>query len=244
MGQVYLARDASLDRSVALTILPPDLVRNEERVRRFVQEAKAASSLSHPPIVAIHEIGEADVRLVSGWPLPYAVAENGKSRLVVRQIATGRDLDVLPAQTAEIGSLAFSPDGSYVFYRQAPTDAPPAIYQVAALGGVPRRILVAPQGIVFCSFSVSPGGARVATFERDANGDQNKPSSDAVTLTRTIDGAKNIWRIPIDGGPARQLTHFAPDQFGDYAYSADGSKLYFTRSDHAPSEVLLIKHFR
>ena len=61
MGQVYLARDESLERSVALKILPPDLVKNDERVRRFIQEAKSASSLSHPNIVTIHEIGEADV---------------------------------------------------------------------------------------------------------------------------------------------------------------------------------------
>ena len=61
MGEVYLARDESLDRSVALKILPPDLLKNEDRVRRFVQEAKSASSLSHPNIVTIYEIGEADV---------------------------------------------------------------------------------------------------------------------------------------------------------------------------------------
>ena len=59
MGEVYLARDESLDRSVALKILPPELVKNDERVRRFVQEAKSASSLSHPNIVTIYEIGEA-----------------------------------------------------------------------------------------------------------------------------------------------------------------------------------------
>jgi Tol biopolymer transport system component len=61
MGEVYLARDESLERSVALKVLPPALVRNDERVRRFVQEAKSASSLSHPHIVTIHEIGQADV---------------------------------------------------------------------------------------------------------------------------------------------------------------------------------------
>ena len=59
MGEVYLARDESLDRSVALKILPAHLVSNDERVRRFVQEAKSASALSHPHIVTIHEIGEA-----------------------------------------------------------------------------------------------------------------------------------------------------------------------------------------
>jgi Tol biopolymer transport system component len=62
MGEVYVAQDESLERSVALKVLPPDLVRNEERVRRFVKEAKSASSLSHPHIVTIYEIGRDRVR--------------------------------------------------------------------------------------------------------------------------------------------------------------------------------------
>src|SRR5262245_57766666 len=62
MGEVYLAQDQSLERNVALKVLPPDLVRNEERVRRFVLEAKSASSLSHPNIVTIYEIGQDAVR--------------------------------------------------------------------------------------------------------------------------------------------------------------------------------------
>ena len=62
MGEVYLAQDQSLERSVALKILPPELVRNEERVRRFQREAKSASSLNHPNIVTIYEIGQDEVR--------------------------------------------------------------------------------------------------------------------------------------------------------------------------------------
>ncbi|HXI04312.1 MAG TPA: protein kinase [Candidatus Saccharimonadales bacterium] len=62
MGEVYAARDEKLDRSVALKVLPPQLVRNEERVRRFITEAKSASSLSHPNIVTIYEIGHDHVR--------------------------------------------------------------------------------------------------------------------------------------------------------------------------------------
>jgi Tol biopolymer transport system component len=61
MGEVYLAQDLTLERSVALKILPPQLVRNEERLRRFVIEAKAASSLNHPSIVTIHEIGSGPI---------------------------------------------------------------------------------------------------------------------------------------------------------------------------------------
>jgi serine/threonine protein kinase len=63
MGEVYVAQDENLERAVALKILPPDLVKNEDRVRRFIQEAKSASSLSHPHIVTIYEIGNAPVRV-------------------------------------------------------------------------------------------------------------------------------------------------------------------------------------
>ena len=62
MGEVYVAQDLTLERAVALKILPPELTKNEERVRRFIQEAKSASSLSHPHIVTIYEIGQAQVR--------------------------------------------------------------------------------------------------------------------------------------------------------------------------------------
>ncbi len=66
MGEVYLAQDQTLERSVALKVLPPELVRSEDRVRRFVQEAKSASSLNHPNIVTIYEIGQDEVRSGSG----------------------------------------------------------------------------------------------------------------------------------------------------------------------------------
>ncbi|HMC82225.1 MAG TPA: protein kinase, partial [Candidatus Polarisedimenticolia bacterium] len=62
MGEVYMAQDTVLDRAVALKVLPPELMKSEERVRRFIQEAKSASSLNHPHIVTIYEIGKAEVR--------------------------------------------------------------------------------------------------------------------------------------------------------------------------------------
>src|SRR5882762_10987068 len=60
MGEVYLAQDNKLDRKVALKILPADLAANDDRMRRFTQEAKAAAALNHPNIATIHEIGESD----------------------------------------------------------------------------------------------------------------------------------------------------------------------------------------
>ena len=74
MGEVYKAQDSSLERMVALKILPPDVVRNDERRRRFIQEARSASSLNHPHIVTIHEIGEATVE-PSGQVIHYIAME-------------------------------------------------------------------------------------------------------------------------------------------------------------------------
>ena len=60
MGEVYLAEDEKLARKVALKVLPAAVAANADRMRRFVQEAKAAAALNHPNIAHIYEIGEAD----------------------------------------------------------------------------------------------------------------------------------------------------------------------------------------
>jgi hypothetical protein len=68
MGEVYRARDARLNREVAIKVLPAGFARDPERLRRFQQEAQAVAALNHPNILAIHDFGEHEGS-------PYIVAE-------------------------------------------------------------------------------------------------------------------------------------------------------------------------
>jgi len=57
MGEVYLARDLTLDRHVAIKILPADVTSDPQRVARFEREARSESALSHPNVCVIHALG-------------------------------------------------------------------------------------------------------------------------------------------------------------------------------------------
>jgi hypothetical protein len=68
MGEVYRARDARLERDVAIKILPELSARDADRMRRFEQEARAVAALSHPNVVAVHDTGTHE-------GVPYLVSE-------------------------------------------------------------------------------------------------------------------------------------------------------------------------
>ena len=91
MGVVYQARDAHLDRLVAIKVIPGHTVADPERKRRFAQEARAASALNHPNIITIYDIDSADgvdfiaMEYVEGQTLAHRL---GRSRLEIREALT------------------------------------------------------------------------------------------------------------------------------------------------------------
>src|SRR2546428_2219391 len=68
MGEVYRARDEKLNRDVAIKVLPASLSQDQDRLRRFEQEAQAAGALNHPNILAVYDVGTHDSS-------PYIVSE-------------------------------------------------------------------------------------------------------------------------------------------------------------------------
>jgi tetratricopeptide (TPR) repeat protein len=88
MGEVYLAQDSRLGRKVALKILPAQFTANPDSVRRFEQEARAASSLNHPNIVSIFDIGQ-----------------SSSGRFLVMELVEGETLRQPPGRTLPIQDI-------------------------------------------------------------------------------------------------------------------------------------------
>src|SRR4051794_32934406 len=92
MGEVYLAQDTKLNRTVAIKVLPTELANDQSRMRRFAQEARTASSLSHPNVAHIYEIEEIDgvnfiaMEYIEGTPLDQQIGG--------RPIPIGESLDI------------------------------------------------------------------------------------------------------------------------------------------------------
>ena len=101
MGEVYRASDERLGRDVALKILKPAVAHDQDRLRRFEQEAHAAAALNHPNIVAIYDIGMHD-------GAPYIVSEilegtTLRERLIDGPIPRRQSTSNSPADCARAG---------------------------------------------------------------------------------------------------------------------------------------------
>jgi serine/threonine protein kinase len=92
MGAVYKAYDTKLQRVVALKLLPPEYLSQQDRRRRFFQEARAASALNHPHILTVYEVGEDD-----GKPyiaMEYVEGETLRHKIKARSLELKDTLDI------------------------------------------------------------------------------------------------------------------------------------------------------
>jgi eukaryotic-like serine/threonine-protein kinase len=126
MGEVFLAHDETLDRRVALKLLTGGLAHDEERVRRFRQEALAASSLNHPNIVTIHEVGQ--------WDKGDFMAIEFIEGSTLRQLMDGKPLPPLQALdvAVQITRALSAAHGAGIIHRDVK----------------PENIMVRPDGLV------------------------------------------------------------------------------------------------
>src|SRR5438477_7248683 len=111
MGEVYLAEDTRLGRKIALKLLSAHFARDPGRLHRFEQEARAASSLNHPNIVTIYEIGQADghdfiaTEFIDGVTL--------RERLTGPPLRVGEALDI----AAQVGSALEAAHSAKIVHR-------------------------------------------------------------------------------------------------------------------------------
>jgi serine/threonine protein kinase len=105
MGEVYLAEDEKLERTVAIKTLPEAFANDAERMERFTREAKAASAIKHPGVAHIYEIGESDgVHFIA---MEHVEGKTLASRLTGKPLETKEILDIA-IQVADVLDEAHS----------------------------------------------------------------------------------------------------------------------------------------
>ena len=158
MGEVYLARDTRLDRKVALKFLLGDLTQDRERLRRFAQEARAASVLNHPNILTIFEIGEADGRHYIATE--FIEGDTLRKRIAAGPLKLSETLDI----TEQITSALSAAHGAGIVHRDVK----------------PENIMIRRDGIVKV---LDFGLAKLAQAQASRSGPDD--STRALVKTRT-----------------------------------------------------------
>jgi TRAP transporter TAXI family solute receptor len=162
MGEVYLARDTRLDRKVALKLLPPELREDADRLRRFEQEARTASSLNHPSILTIYEIGQTNGT--------HFIATEFIEGVTLRAQLTGAPMaiDHVLMVAEQVGSALAAAHEAGIIHRDIK----------------PENIIVRPDGLVkVLDFGLAKLIARQGTAAAAAAGAMVQTSSQVLTGT-------------------------------------------------------------
>jgi serine/threonine protein kinase len=154
------------------------------------------------------------------------VMRGAERSLRVKQIATGSDVEILPAQPGFFGTISFTPDGSYLYYSHTVPDSPlTSIFVIPSLGGTPRRVIDETLGDV----SVSPDGKLLAFSRVD-------PTSRAQTMwVSSLDGS-NLRKVGGDDLKHGYQTSGRPSWSADSQTIAVALQLY---EEHLGALVLM-----
>ena len=254
MGVVYRALDTKLDREVALKVLPPELVADEARRRRFVQEAKAAAAIHHPHIATIHEIGGEPVRITEDAHLDFGPVwtPDGKSLLLSPTVAAAETAIESPS-TLHAGPPA-SPSVSRPTQRPfgaaigTSLQSRPMGVRLGSSRTTPRRSAI-PTGLQTARRSFSNRLAVIAwesmscreivgssrARQRSASPwERRRWSPDGRLIAYTSGrGVGAISVIPPEGGEPELLVHYDDPTRVPLRpeWSADGENFYFTLTE-------------
>lgn len=179
MGEVYKARDTRLNRDVAIKILPASFAADRERLRRFQMEAQAVAALSHPNILAVYDLGEAD-------GAPYLVSEllEGEtlSALLARGAPSHRKATAYAIQTAQGLAAAHSRN-------------------IAHRDLKPDNIYITREGQVkILDFGLAKSTGAAAASPDDLTRTESRPVTDAGTVMGTVGymSPEQVRGAPID----------------------------------------------
>ncbi len=184
MGVVYVARDLKLKRRVAIKVLPPELAYRSEIRERFTREAQTAARLSHPHIVPIHAVGEADglvyfvMGFVDGEALGARLKRRGK--LPIEEVRR------IMKETSDALGLAHTMG---IIHRDIKPDN-------VLLDGTRRRVMVTDFGI---AKALSDAGGGTLTGTGVAIGTPTYMSPEQAAGERAVDARSDLYALGVVG---------------------------------------------
>ena len=165
----------------------------------------------------------------------YSVLPDGRS-LVYNSYLGG--IYKLPIEGGE--PVQIIADGSRVYPQVSPDGKLLAYFYTSGESKRPRIVVVNFADMSpFRTFDVPVSGAPPHLSSLTYRGFHWSPDGGSLVYINTLGGVSNLWRQPLDGTPAKQITDFKTDRIYSFAYSRDGKTLAFSRGNDSPDVVMI-----
>jgi len=167
--------------------------------------SRLGTEFQNRKITKLTSTGKSSLPRISpdGKYVAFIASDQGQQSILLRQVATQSNVQVVPPSDTDYLGLAFSPDGNYIYYSAMEKgNSSHSLYQVASLGGAPKKVI----DQVTCPISFSPDGQYFAFVRNDL-----------------LRGKSMLWKARADGTGAQELTgRDIPSQFLLPSWSPDG----------------------